>query len=222
MQDNNEIVMVRKMLTALLRDRLHVVGGYVYGRTKNDDPFIILYPAQEYLTHKICRVYPHDFKKLPKFIPTDNVPGDTENNPDKGAAIKYGIYHTCPVFQIVTYFGKETQMGPEVRFSDVLWVSSKAQKYEQEPQEEQPEEQADKVVETSSSNLVDSATVAEIHFAGIKLYGTNVWNTKIPSAARWASTGAVDSINELNQFEAEELLARLIKARAKEDNNAQA
>lgn len=123
---NDKLTAIEKMLTALLKsnNQLHWIGGYVHGRTANDDPFIILYPASEKLNHKVCRVYPHDFKKLPDFVDTEVLPGLTQDgNPDKDKAQKKGIYHACPAFLITTYEGKDTQMGPEVRFLDVVRVS---------------------------------------------------------------------------------------------------
>ena len=47
----NEIVQVRKMLHALLKSEglVEWIGGYVYGATSNGDPFVILYPAADYL-----------------------------------------------------------------------------------------------------------------------------------------------------------------------------
>jgi hypothetical protein len=125
--NDNKLIQIEKLLTALLRNnnQLHWIGGYVHGRTGNDDPFIILYPASDLLNHKICRVYPHDFKKLPDFIDTNVPPGITQDgNPEKDKALKKGIYHPCNLFLITTYEGKETQMGPEVRFSDVIRIKS--------------------------------------------------------------------------------------------------
>lgn len=122
----DRLIAIEKMLTALLKsnNQLHWIGGYVHGRTANDDPFIILYPASDKLNHKVCRVYPHDFKKLPDFVDTDVLPGITQDgNPDRDKAEKKGIYHACPAFLITTYEGKDTQMGPEVRFLDVVRVS---------------------------------------------------------------------------------------------------
>jgi hypothetical protein len=126
---NEQLDRIEKMLETILRNDGHIwwIGGFVYGRTSNDDPFVILYPASEKLNEKVVRVYSHDFKKLPGFIPTADVPGDTEANPNKAAARKKGIYHECPLFEVTTYDGKETQMGPEQRFGDVLRVSRKAQ-----------------------------------------------------------------------------------------------
>lgn len=120
---NDQLRQIEKMLTAILKsnNQLHWIGGYVHGRTANDDPFLILYPASEKLNHKICRVYPHDFPKLPSFVDTDVLPGLTQDgNPDKDKAQKKGIYRECPHFLITTYEGKDTQMGPEVRFMDVI------------------------------------------------------------------------------------------------------
>lgn len=126
-QDIAPIVKVERMLEALLKsgNHLHWIGGYVYGRTSNDEPFVILYPADPRLQEKAVRVYPHDFKKLPDFIPTDNIEGETDANPSKDKAIKRGIYNVCPLFQIVTYDGKDTQMGPEKRFGHVLAITEK-------------------------------------------------------------------------------------------------
>lgn len=118
---------VAKMLRAQLKGAGHLwwIGGYVYGVTSNGDIFVILYPADEKLQEKVVRVYPHDFGKLPAFIPLDVDGGDTEANPNKEQARKKGIYHECPLFEIVTFDGKETQMGRERRFGDVLRVSQK-------------------------------------------------------------------------------------------------
>jgi hypothetical protein len=115
------------MLRAQLRGQGHLwwIGGYVYGQTSRDDLFIILYPADERLTEKVVRVYPHDFKKLPAFIQTEGIDGgDTDANPNKDQARRKGIYHECPLFEIVTFDGRETQMGKERRFGDVLRVTN--------------------------------------------------------------------------------------------------
>ena len=107
--------------TALLQvmikgGKLAEIGGYVYGRTGNGDPFIILYPAKDHLIHKICRVYKEKFHLLPNSI-IQEVPGEAqEGNPDKNEARRQNIYHDCPVFIIATIDGKDTNMGPEVRF----------------------------------------------------------------------------------------------------------
>ena len=130
---NDKLTQIEKMLTALLKsnNQLHWIGGYVHGRTSNDDPFIIIYPASDKLNHKVCRVYPHDFRKLPDFVNTDVLPGITQDgNPDRDKAEKKGIYRACPPFLITTYDGKDTQMGAEVRFLDVVRVSK--QKDEQD------------------------------------------------------------------------------------------
>lgn len=121
-----DIQTLNKMLTAVLRSQnnLHYIGGYVYGQTSNGDPYIVLYPEASYLRQKSCRVYPHAFKKLPPFIeiPDEDVwPAHTDGSPDKDKAQAKGIYRECPTFLITTYGGKETQMGREKRFGDVLW-----------------------------------------------------------------------------------------------------
>lgn len=127
--NNPQLTQIEKMLTALLKsnNQLHWIGGYVYGRTtpRDDqrigDPFIILYPASERLNHKVTRVYEHDFPKLPAFLDT-HVPesGTVDDNPDRDKALRKRVYYPCEHFLITTYEGKETQMGPEVRFLDVI------------------------------------------------------------------------------------------------------
>lgn len=125
--DSQRLKVIEDMLTALLKSQNHIhwIGGYVYGKTKGGDPFVILYPAAEYLQEKACRVYPQEFKKLPSFINTQNIQGKTRGNPNKGEARELGIYHECPMFQVITYDGKETPMGNEKRFGKVLRVTDK-------------------------------------------------------------------------------------------------
>ena len=126
---NEQLERLEKMLRAQLKSAGHVwwIGGYVYGQTSNGDVFVILYPAAENLKEKVVRVYDQDLKKLPRFIPTEGIDGgDTEANPSKEQARKKGIYHECPAFEIVTCDGKDTQMGKERRFGDVLRLSRKA------------------------------------------------------------------------------------------------
>ncbi|MEI2773399.1 MAG: hypothetical protein V9G98_22605 [Candidatus Competibacter sp.] len=101
-------------------ETIHRVGGYAYGRTKKGDAFIILYPAADRLKLKVCRVYQEEFPQLPSFIDT-NVPTTAQRgNPDRPEAQDMGIYRPCPHFLMLTREGKDTQMGPEVRFSRVL------------------------------------------------------------------------------------------------------
>lgn len=136
---NEQLDRIEKMLAALLQNSKHIwwIGGYVYGVTSNNAPFVILYPASDKLNEKVVRVYDHDFRKLPNFIPTTGVEGDTEANPNKEQARRKGIYHECPLFQIVTYDGKETQMGPERRFGDVIRVTQPKGEQPPPPQQQQ-------------------------------------------------------------------------------------
>ena len=95
----------------------HLVGGFAHGRTSNGDPYVLLYPAQKNLKHKITRVYEHLFPELPYFVETNAIPDNAQDrNPDKDKAKKQGIYRECDWFEIATVDGKTTQMGPEQRF----------------------------------------------------------------------------------------------------------
>lgn len=127
MKEITQLDRIERMLKHILMNdnHYHVIDGYVYGNTSEGKPFVILYPRGEHMKEKACRVYMEQFKKLPDFIPTDNIEGDTEANPNKTQARNKGIYHECPMFGVVTYDGKETQMGPEKRFGDVLWVDTR-------------------------------------------------------------------------------------------------
>jgi hypothetical protein len=101
--------------------KLHWIGGYAYGRTSENDPYILLYPAPKGMVHKVCRVYKEDFHKLPYHVSSINIPKQAQDaNPDKGPAKKMGIYHNTPVFTIATVDGKETPLGPEQRFFDTV------------------------------------------------------------------------------------------------------
>lgn len=139
----DDIKQLNKMLRAILlsQNNLHWIGGYVYGETSRDDPYIILYPSSDRLKQKVVRVYPHGFKKLPAFVVVpspDNWRGDTSENPDKDKARRKGIYHECPAFLITTWDGSETQMGREKRFGDVLRVSHAASRPQAEAQQQPP------------------------------------------------------------------------------------
>ncbi len=101
-------------------EKIHRVGGYAYGRTKKGDAFIILYPAADRLKLKVCRVYQEEFAQLPTFIDTNVPPTAQKGNPDRPEAEEMGIYRPCLPFLMLTRDGKDTQMGPEVRFSRVL------------------------------------------------------------------------------------------------------
>lgn len=120
---------VAKMLRSQMKGAGHLwwIGGFVYGQTSNGDVFVILYPAADHLKEKVVRVYDYDLKKLPAFIPVEGVDGgDTEANPSKEQARRKGIYHECPAFEICTFDGKDTQMGKERRFGEVLRLSKAA------------------------------------------------------------------------------------------------
>lgn len=123
--DNSQLTRIEKMLRNILRSdgHIHRISGYVYGRTSNDDPYVILYPHGDMLEHKAVRVYKESLQWLPDFIDVSDIHDDAGGgNPDKSKAQKKGIYHECPLFEVLTYDGKDTQMGKEKRFSSVLQV----------------------------------------------------------------------------------------------------
>lgn len=114
---------IETMLQALLANHLHWVGSYAHGRTSNGDPFLVLYPASDKLAFQVCRVYEHDFGKLPAYVDTavdENAP-DNIGNKDKAGRLGWLV--PCAPFQVVTYDGRETQMGPEKRFGGVIRIS---------------------------------------------------------------------------------------------------
>ena len=116
-----EVSRLARLVDLLINgETIHRVGGYAYGRTKKGDAFIILYPAADRLKLKVCRVYQEEFPQLPAFIDTNVPPTAQKGNPDREEAKDMGIYRPCPPFLMLTREGKDTQMGPEVRFSRVL------------------------------------------------------------------------------------------------------
>ena len=112
---------------AAKKGNLWNIAGYAYGRTSNDDPYILLYPAHPKMVHKVTRVYDHQFYDLPRFVSTIDIPADApDNNPTKEQAAKKKIYYECPEFEIATIDGKETNMGPEQRFYMTVNIPSES------------------------------------------------------------------------------------------------
>lgn len=210
---------IAKMLRSILltNGNLHYIGGYTTGETKAGDPYVILYPAAEYLDHKVCRVYPHEFKKLPSGIDTaqiDDLAGG--GNPDKSQAQKMGIYRQCPVFAITTYDGKETQMGREKRFADVLFVTQQQQRSpapdddrpENAPPAPQPRPEAQQP--RSLSNVCSQAQRLKIDALAGAVYGSpQTWNAARPGLAREYSRGETDNILQITPNQADRLIAAL-------------
>lgn len=126
---------LRMLTESMLFDKIHWVGGYMYGRTKeNDDPFIVLYSPYPQLQQKVGKVYVQDFRKLPKFVDTENVPAKAPRALlTKDEARDMGLYIECPKFQILNRDGKETQMGPEQRFHGVLRLTDDMSHYLSQP-----------------------------------------------------------------------------------------
>lgn len=111
-----------RMVESLLLSTGHVqeAGYYAYGRTSKGAPFIVLYPAAEYLKLKICRVYPHDFYKLAGMADTDRIPENAPQQPgDKNAV---DLRQLPMILTVTTYddHSKSSNFGPEKRFAHVL------------------------------------------------------------------------------------------------------
>ena len=112
-----EQYMTQKLLQVLIKKgEVHEIGGYAIGVTSNNDTFVLLYPENESLQHKVCRVYSHSFHKLPDFIDIVITDSAEDDNPNRDKARKRGVYHICQAFLIATVPGKQTQMGAEKRF----------------------------------------------------------------------------------------------------------
>lgn len=123
MKNVTQLDRIETMLKAILAsgNHIHWVGSYAHGRTSSGDPYIVLFPASDKLEHKVCRVYESQFKRLPHFVDTA-VPTSvraSKNTPAKDRATP------CQHFQVVTSDGKNTQMGAEKRFFDVIAISSR-------------------------------------------------------------------------------------------------
>ena len=110
---------IEAMLGSLLKsdNLLQWVGYYAHGRTSTGDPYIVLFPESDKLEQKVCRVYPSQFKKLIGLCDT-NVPNSVRKS--KSGPTKAQAQPTHKSFQVLLGLGKETQMGREKRFVDVL------------------------------------------------------------------------------------------------------
>lgn len=146
--DTPEIL--RYSIVAAKKGTPHLVGGFAHGRTSNGDPYVLLYPAQKNLKHKICRVYKQFFHELPFFVETNAIPDDAQDgNPDKDSAKKKSIYRECDWFEIATVDGKKTKMGPEQRFLMTIKILNGSAPAEQtEPQRTVDEETGEIITPT--------------------------------------------------------------------------
>lgn len=203
---------ITKMLAALLKstNNYHVAGAYAWGYTSNDDPFLVLYPQDDRLKHKICRVYPHDFGKLPAEVINSKPDAGPDDPGDRDRAEKRGILRTCPMMGVVTYDGKETQMGPEKRFSDVIWVSRKAQPTK--PQDAPPAQPQAKAQTPGATNgkpaapvkpePANPAVVEECMKLARSVYMED-WTPRLAELCRQHSEGKISGIAELSPAQAE-------------------
>lgn len=115
-QTTNKIIQV-----LIAGGKIEEIAGYSYGRTSDNDEFILLFSPIKKLEHKICRVYQEQFHLMPWFIDCDNIPtAAPAGNDTRSVLTRQGLFNTCPQFTIATRPGKETQMGPEVRFYIVI------------------------------------------------------------------------------------------------------
>lgn len=153
MKNATQLDRIETMLKAVLasNNHIHWIGSYAHGRTSSGDPYVVLFPASDKLEHKVCRVYESQFKRLPNFVDTA-VPASVK--PSKDTPKKdQGI--ACRNFQVVTSSGKDTQMGAEKRFFDVIAISSRV------PQQPSPAEQADSFFRVGDKVEVKGRTRAE-------------------------------------------------------------
>lgn len=122
MKQPNQLDRIEMMLEALLsaNKQTEWIGSYAHARTSSGDPYIVLFPSSDKLKQKFCRVYSYKFEALRGLVPldvADNVPRSAET-PKKTQA--------RPVdrrFKALVSMGKDTSMGNEKRFENVLQVS---------------------------------------------------------------------------------------------------
>ena len=114
--------MTNKVIQVLINGgKIEDIGGYSYGRTSDNDEFILLFSPVKKLEHKICRVYKEQFHQMPWFIPTKDIPQTAPaGNDTRSTLVRQGLFNNCRPFTIATKPGKETQMGPEIRFYIVV------------------------------------------------------------------------------------------------------
>ena len=119
------------------RHMLPWIGGYGHGRTTKGEPYISLFSPNVKMHDKVCRVYPHMFKRLPDFINTDvpeNVP-HSKKNLTKEELMAEGRYYECPLWQAVLEWGDSlTQLGrPETRYGEVFKITASKKHYKEQP-----------------------------------------------------------------------------------------
>lgn len=125
--------------------QIHHVGGYVMGHAKGGTPYLLLYPKADRLEHKICKVYPEQWRGLPDYLPrpADVRDDSPENPPSKPDAQRLGIYHECRPFTVITYDGPASALGPTKKLGATLfeWSGGQAQaqsRPQQDPAPQQP------------------------------------------------------------------------------------
>lgn len=215
---------ITKMLSAILKstNNYHVVDAFAWGYTDNDDPFLVLYPAGEHLKHKVCRVYPHEFGKLPAEIIATKPDTGPKDPGDRDRVAKQGKLHTCPMMGVVTYDGKETQMGPEKRFSDVIWISRKGQATQPQDappaqpqakaQTQPPAKPAANGKPAAKPDAGNPAVVEECMKLARSVYMED-WTPRLAELCRLHSAGKVSGIAELTPPQAEAVRDSLLLRR---------
>ena len=101
-------------------ENIHIVGGYVQGRTTKGAGFLLLYPSRSYFSIKVCRVYQEQFPRVPTFIDIDIPQQATEENLTREKAEKLGVFKPCRDFTVVTYMANTGRNQKETRFSRVI------------------------------------------------------------------------------------------------------
>ncbi len=126
------------MLEALCKSfgLLHWINSFVRAEKDNGEQYYILYSGP--WNEKVCKVWKQDIAKLPSYV-RDN-PNQSKTHigkaaPNKAQAAADEKLVEVPAFYIACHLGKETNLGRERRFSDLVYAPTL---HQQPPQDETP------------------------------------------------------------------------------------
>lgn len=140
----SEIARYRRFALATLQStgNFHWCLGYIRGISVKENfgkgveqprasRYIAVYPASPHAVKRVCRIWEDEFERIEQEFPglfdlsfgvnDDNLVTGKAGPGERDEEIAAGRFYLTPkAFSIATYPGKDTQMGPEVRFGMVV------------------------------------------------------------------------------------------------------
>lgn len=206
------------------------VEGYAVGSTENEglsgkrSVYVLLYGPGEHMKDPMVKVYPGESRGLPAFIRNavkwdrpDDYPTHSSMAAKKDNLQKKGKYIKCPMFSIVRWDGKETQMGPQKMLGGVVHWTQEAREAErkarsgQATQQAEPEPQEDerddgtnpftgeKIAAAPVSSPARDGLVAELWTLLPTVY--KQWQRESEKLAEGVTVGRTSALKELDADE---------------------